>query len=134
MVCYFHFEIKFLHTSNPSGKGSGGALVFQGGYHPRKTKHVIRVVFQDQAMYAPKSFSCKNVKNGKHLGMFCVMVINFGKKKDGGKLRKKTSKNAYLGSMFMSGKFILGCLLKVLVEDDIQPETQVPPPLRERVH
>ena len=26
----------------------GGPLVFQGGYHPRKKIHVIRVVFQDQ--------------------------------------------------------------------------------------
>ena len=34
----------------------GGVLVFQGGYHPRKTKHVIRVVFQDQTMYARTSF------------------------------------------------------------------------------
>ena len=31
-------------------RGGGGALVFQGGYHPRKKIHVIRVVFQDQTM------------------------------------------------------------------------------------
>ena len=29
----------------------GVQLVFQGGYHPCKTKHVIRVIFQDQTMY-----------------------------------------------------------------------------------
>ena len=34
----------------------GGPLVFQGGYHPRKKIHVIRVVFQDQTMYARTSF------------------------------------------------------------------------------
>ena len=35
----------------------GRALVFKVGYHPRKKKiHVIRVVFQDQAMYARTSF------------------------------------------------------------------------------
>ena len=35
-------------------KGGGGALV-QVAYHPRKTVHVIRIVFQDQAMYAQTS-------------------------------------------------------------------------------
>ena len=34
----------------------GGPLVFQGGYHPRKKIHVIRVIFQDQTMYARTSF------------------------------------------------------------------------------
>ena len=34
----------------------GEPLVFQGGYHPRKKIHVIRVVFQDQTMYARTSF------------------------------------------------------------------------------
>ena len=33
------------------GGGGGGALVFEIGYHLRKKIHVIRVVFQDQAMY-----------------------------------------------------------------------------------
>ena len=40
----------------------GGALVFEVGYHPRK--NVIRVIFQDQAMYVRTSFrSAKNVQN-----------------------------------------------------------------------
>ena len=43
----------------------GGPLVFQGGYHPRKKIHVIRVVFQDQTMYARTSFRVsKNMLKG----------------------------------------------------------------------
>ena len=44
--------------------GGGETLVFEVGYHPRK--NVIRVVFQDQAMYARTSFrSAKTCKIGK---------------------------------------------------------------------
>ena len=44
----------------------GGPLVFEVGYHPRKKIHVIRVVFQDQAMYARTSFrGAKTCKIGK---------------------------------------------------------------------
>ena len=50
----------------------GGALVFEVGYHPRKTIHLIRVVFQDQAMYARTSFrgakTCKIGKKGYVFG------------------------------------------------------------------
>ena len=42
-----------------------GTLVFQGGYFPLKTKHVIRVVFQDQAVYAYIIRSAKTFKMGK---------------------------------------------------------------------
>ena len=55
----------------------GGALVFEVGYHPRKKIHVIRVVFQDQAMYARTSFrGAKTRKIGKK-GVFLVRVTNF---------------------------------------------------------
>ena len=37
----------------------GGPLVFEVGYHPRKKIHIIRVVFQDQAMYSRTSFRCR---------------------------------------------------------------------------
>ena len=51
----------------------GGPLVFEVGYHPRKKIHVIRVVFQDQAMYARTSFrDAKTCKIGKK-GMFLVI-------------------------------------------------------------
>ena len=44
----------------------GGALVFEVGYHPCKKIHVIRVVFQDQAVYTHTSFRGeKNVQNWK---------------------------------------------------------------------
>ena len=50
-------------------QSGGGALVFEVGYHPRKKKkknHVIRVVFQDQAMYVRTSFrGAKTCKIGK---------------------------------------------------------------------
>ena len=49
----------------------GGALVFEVGYHRRKKIHVIRVVFQDQAMYARTLFrgakTCKLAKKGVFL-------------------------------------------------------------------
>ena len=49
----------------------GGPLVFEVGYHPRKKIHVIRVVCQDQAMYARTSVrgakTCKIAKKGVFL-------------------------------------------------------------------
>ena len=38
-----------------------GALVFEVGYHPRKKIHVIRVVFQDKAIYERQGV--QNVQN-----------------------------------------------------------------------
>ena len=44
-----------------------------------KKNHIIRVVFQDQAMYARTSFrGAKTCKIGKK-GVFLVIVTNFGK-------------------------------------------------------
>ena len=44
----------------------GRALVFEAEYHPRKEKNHIRVVFQDQAMYARTSLRGANAcKIGK---------------------------------------------------------------------
>ena len=52
-------------------RGGGGALVFEVGYHP--LKNVIRVVFQDQEMYARTSFTgAKTCKIGKK-GVFLVI-------------------------------------------------------------
>ena len=69
MTCRWEFENgpgKWTHTP-------GGPLVFEVGYHPRKKIHVIRVVFQDQAMYARTSFrGAKTCKIGKK-GMFLVI-------------------------------------------------------------
>ena len=56
----------------------GGPLVSEVGYHPRKKIHVIRVVFQDQSMYARTSFrGAKTCKIGKK-GMFLVILTIFG--------------------------------------------------------
>ena len=60
-------------------RGGGGPLVFEVGYHPCKKIRVIRVVFQDQTMYARTSFrGAKRCKIGKK-GVFLVIVTNFGK-------------------------------------------------------
>ena len=48
----------------------GGPLEGQGGYQARPKIHVIRVVFQSQALYARTSFrGAKTCKTGKK-GMF----------------------------------------------------------------
>ena len=57
----------------------GGALVFEVGYHPRKKNHVIRVAFQDQAVYVHTSFrGSKTCKIGEK-SVFLVMFTKFGK-------------------------------------------------------
>ena len=56
-----------------------GPLVYEVGYHPRKKNHVIKVVFQDQTMYARTSFrGAKTCKIGKK-GVFLVILTNFEK-------------------------------------------------------
>ena len=51
----------------------GGALECQRGYQARPKIHVIRVVFQDQAMYERTSFRGeKNMQNRKK-GVFLVI-------------------------------------------------------------
>ena len=83
----------------------GGPLVFEVGYHPRKKIHVIRVVFQDQAMYARTSFrGAKTCKIGKKGYVFGHMT-NFGKDMTD-KLKKNACKNAYLGFIFIPAKYV----------------------------
>ena len=79
-LCPFH-SVAFVYSPG------GGALVFEVGYHPRKKIHVIRVAFQDQAMYARTSFrGAKTCKFGKK-----VCLTNFGKDMTD-KLRKTHAK------------------------------------------
>ena len=75
----------------------GGALVFEVGYHPRKQIHVIRVVFQDKAMYARTSFrGAKTCKIGKK-GVFLAILTSFEKGiAHDGQIKKNTCKNTYL--------------------------------------
>ena len=68
-----------MTVATGGGGGGEGALVFEDGYHPRKKIHVIRVVFQDQAMYTRTSCrGAKTCKIGKR-GMFLVILTNFGR-------------------------------------------------------
>ena len=79
------FESPFNNSENSchiaSQAGGGRALVFEVEYHPRKKKkkknHVIRVVFQDQPMYARISF--RGAKTCKIRGkcVFLVILTNF---------------------------------------------------------
>ena len=92
----------------------GGALAFDVGYHPRKKIHVIRVVFQDQAMYARASFrGAKMYKIGKK-GVFLIIVTNFAKDMMD-KLRKTHAKTCILGLFSYLKNMCLGCILKVLL-------------------
>ena len=77
----FHFGILFLFKHHFGG-GGGGTLVFEVGYHPRKKIHVIRVVFQDQAMYSRTSLTRLEVQKRTNLEKKCVFLVkvtNFGK-------------------------------------------------------
>ena len=58
-------------------RSGAGALVFEVGYHPRKKIHIIRVLFQDQAMYARTSF--RGEKNMQKKGYVLDILTNFGK-------------------------------------------------------
>ena len=66
-----HLQIPTFNTSlNPGG---GGPLEYQGGYQARPKIHVIRAVFQDQALYARTAFrGAKTCKIGKK-GVFLVI-------------------------------------------------------------
>ena len=50
-----------------------GALECQGGYQARPKIHVIRVVFQDQAMYECTSFRGEKNMQNKKKGVFLVI-------------------------------------------------------------
>ena len=83
----------------------GGTLVFEVGYPPRKKIHLIRVVFQDKAMYARTLFrgvkTCKIGKKG------CVFghIDKFWKGHNG-QIKKNACKNMYLGSIFIRQKYM----------------------------
>ena len=69
-----------------------------------KKNHVIRVVFQDQAMYARTSFSgAKTCKIGKK-GVFLVIVTYFGKDMTD-KLTKTHAQTRILDLLFIPQKY-----------------------------
>ena len=86
-----------MRRNQTTYSGPGGPLVFEVEYHPRKKIHVIRVIFQDQAMYASTSFrgakTCKIGKKGHVFGHF----NKFWKGHDA-QIKKNACTNAYLGS------------------------------------
>ena len=77
---------------------SRGPLECQGGYQARPKIHVIRVVFQDPAMYARSSFrGAKTCKIGKK-GCVFGHIDKFWKGHYR-QIKKNACKNAYLGSL-----------------------------------
>ena len=83
----------------------GGALVFEVGYHPPKNIHAIRVIFQDQLMYARLSFrGAKTGKIGKK-GYVFGQIDKFWKGRDT-QIKKNACKNANLGSIFIPEKYV----------------------------
>ena len=102
IVRYKHSQM--TSTTMVTARG-GGPLVFEVGYHPRKKIHVIRVVFQDKAMYARTSFrGAKTCKIGKKV---CFGHIDKFWKGHDGQIKKNTCKNTYLGSIFIHEKYVL---------------------------
>ena len=71
--------------------GGGRALECQGRYQARPKIHVIKVVFQDKALYARTSFRGANMCRIGKKGVFLVIKTNFGKNMTG-KLRKMHAK------------------------------------------
>ena len=88
--------------------------------------HVIRVVFQDQAMYARTSFrGAKTCKIGEK-GCVFGHIDKFWKGHDG-QIKKNACKNAYLGSIFIPKKKYV---IRVLF---VCPWTSLIPPFAIRV-
>ena len=89
-------------------RAPGGTLKFQGGYQARPKIHVIRVVFQNQALYTRTSLrdtkTCKIGKKG------CVFghIDKFWKEHD--RQIKNACKNVYLGSIFIPEKYVIRVL------------------------
>ena len=95
------------------------------GYQARPKIQVIRVVFQDQALYTRTSFrGAKTCKIGKK-GVFFGHIDKFGKEYDG-QIKKNACKNAYLGSIFIPEKYVIRVLF-------VSPWTSLIPPLAIRV-
>ena len=103
----------------------GGPLECQGGYQARPKIHVIRVVFQDQALYARTSFrGAKMCKIGKK-GVFFGHIDKFWKEHER-QIKNNACKNAYLGSFFIPEKYVIRVLF-------VSPWTSLIPPLAIRV-
>ena len=109
-MLYKHFFLS-INFFSCWGK-TWGPLEYQGGYQAHPKIHVIRFVFQDQAMYARTSFrGAKACKIGKK-GVFLVIQTNFGKNMTG-KLRKMHAKTCIQSLFSYLKNMWLGCFLWV---------------------
>ena len=107
--------------------GRGGWARMSRGYQARPKIHVIRVVFQDQAVYVRTSLrGCKNMQNWKK-GCVLGHIDKFWKGHDR-LIKKNACKNAYLGSIFIPEKYVIR--VPVLF---VSPWTSLIPPLTIRV-
>ena len=89
---------------SPLPGGGGGE-----GYQARPKIHVIRIVFQDQALYVCTSFrGAKNVQNWKK-GCVFGHIDKFWKEHDR-QNKKNACKNLYLWSFFIPEKYMIRVL------------------------
>ena len=88
------------------------------GYQARPKIHLIRVVFQDQAMYARTSFRGAKLDRKR-----CVLshIDKFLKGHDR-QIKKNACKNAYSRSVFTPEKYVIRMLF-------VSPWTSLIPPL-----
>ena len=80
-----------------------GGTRMSRGYQARPKIHVIRVVFQDQALYARTSFRGANTCKIEKKGCIFGHIDKFWKEHDR-QIKKNACKNAYLGSIFIPEK------------------------------
>ena len=117
----FLFHI-FFCTFSPGGHSNQCRM--SRGYQARPKIHLIRVVFQDQALYACTSLrGAKTCKIGKKSVIWSYR--QFWKGHDG-QIKKNACKNAYLGSIFIHEKYVIRVLF-------VCPWTSLIPPLAIRV-
>ena len=98
-----------------------GATQLSRGYQARPKIHVIRVVFQDQAMYARTSFRGAKTCNIGKKGCVFGHIDKFWKGHER-QIKKNACKNAYLGSIFIPEKYVIRVLF-------VSPWTSLIPPL-----
>ena len=80
-----------------------------------KKNHVIRVIFQDQAMYACTLYRGAKTCTVWKKGVFLVTLINFGKDRMD-KLRKTHAKRVFSLFSYLKNMCTSGCVLKVLLQ------------------
>ena len=117
----FKIECLYSPCTLKRERVGGGHSNVKGGIRRRPKIHVIRVVLQDQALYAHTSFRgakmCKIGKKGRVFGH----IDKFWKEHDR-QIKKYACKNAHLGSFFIPEKYVIRVLF-------VSPWTSLIPPL-----